>query len=527
MKSIQIILLFLLISISLNAQPIIPTEFYNVSPKWIHYSYSPDLPRFLQLYEQEGNPIIDDKNLYLLHNIKNNNYSGEGYLVENIDLETGNTTWNDAYYSIPNNTRRFASSLVKKEDKLEMYYFKEWHPNNPSYWSKSRMNKIDYCADTGEKCDSIITDVNDTLNTVLSSPDFIYAALNFSTYLFSNNTKTQYVNIAGSIDKTTNQKYVSFKVKNLNESGHTIDSVYHKINTPYSVRVVRLEQYQPQKYVLFYLSSNNTSGNGGNEVKLVYFDKDFNLEKTVDISKLVSNYSGCILQHVDQDYFSLIFVTQVGNVYKLTTVLLKSNGEFVGSTSFDDFKVANLGYFTSTYLKDKKQTVLAITNRENGKKYKMDILATDNKGTYNLMKTVYMKGLIGIFDLNPVGDSSLLFRFKYVDSLSKNEYKVDCQWSIWALFPLSSLGFTTSTNEVIADNNVSYYPNPTSNLLTINSKVEYDKIKVYSIEGRMILEAENFDNTLETAQLNAGVFIFELWKDNKLVSNKHKFVKIE
>lgn len=86
------------------AQPKVPLEFKSLQPKWQHYSYDPNLPRFLQLYEQVGKPLIIDKDAYLLHSIFNNEH--EGYLVENIDLETGQTKWRDSYYATKLNTRR-------------------------------------------------------------------------------------------------------------------------------------------------------------------------------------------------------------------------------------------------------------------------------------------------------------------------------------------------------------------------------------------------------------------------------------
>ena len=95
------------------------------------------------------------------------------------------------------------------------------------------------------------------------------------------------------------------------------------------------------------------------------------------------------------------------------------------------------------------------------------------------------------------------------------------------MFPLPSLGFTTSTKESITDNPVTYYPNPTQYQLYINSKEAFNEIKVFSIDGRLIQQQTNSDNILQTDTLHSGIYFFELWQGDEIVSHKIKFAKIE
>ena len=70
MKHLYTLLFICLLIPNLSfAQPKVLLEFKNTQPKWQHYSYDPKLPRFLQLHEQEGKPLIINKDIYLLHTI--------------------------------------------------------------------------------------------------------------------------------------------------------------------------------------------------------------------------------------------------------------------------------------------------------------------------------------------------------------------------------------------------------------------------------------------------------------------------
>ena len=220
----------------------------------------------------------------IVHNIHNN--GDEGYLVENIDAETGLTKWRDSYYATKYNTRRYAAPLTQKGNKIEMYYFQEWNNEKPViFWKNSRFNRIDYCADSGKKCDSLITDVNDTLNTKLVMPYTPIAPFTYYGYISKNKNNVQYVKYQGAYDKPNKQNYAPFYILRLDSLGHKVDSNYVQINTQYTIRTVNLKKYQEGKYVcLIYATSSNKLASSPKEVKLVYFDADFNVEKTVDVT---------------------------------------------------------------------------------------------------------------------------------------------------------------------------------------------------------------------------------------------------
>ncbi len=420
-----------------------------------------------------------------------------------------------------------------------MYYFQEWNKALPFiFWQKSRFRRIDYCADSGKKCDSLITNVDDSLNTTLMMPSNPIDFYTYRTYLFTqDNNKVRYIKHQSTYDKTTKQYYLPFYILDLDSSGHKIDSNYVQINTKYAVRNVVLKEYQKGKYVCSVFADNAQKSNTSpKEVKLVYFDANFKVEKIVDVTAFFPKFYSCGMSYIDKDNILLWAGTNIEKngkgLFKITGILFKSSGEFIKSTGFDNYEVDtdNDENFNLTYLPSTKQMVLINTRKTIADKIiNMEVLATNDKGQFDLLKTVpiNVNGSTGIYDVTSIGDSSLLCRYKYVDPTSRNDFDAAVKWSVWALFPFSSLGFSTSTKEIIADNSVNYYPNPTHDILNINSKEEFNEIKVYSIEGRLIQKETNTDNTLNTDALPAGIYFFELWQGDKIVSHKLKFVKIE
>jgi hypothetical protein len=537
MKHLYLFLLYWLIPNLVHAQPKIPLVFKNIQPKWLHYSYDPKLPRFLQLHEQEGKPLVIGNNIYLLHNIFNN--EDEGYLVENLDAETGQAKWSDSYYATEYNTRRYAAPLTKKGDKIEMYYFQEWKNEKPILfsWHSSRFRRIDYCADTGEKCDSLITDLNDSLNTNVIKPFTRVLPYTRRSLIFTNHNKVRYYRYEALYNNTTKQNYIPFKTLLLDSLGHKIDSNFVQINTKYQVWNIDFKQYEEGKYVCLIHTGKSESASPPKEVQLVYFDENLKIEKIVDLSSFMSKSITSSIAYIDANNIVLRSTTNIYKngllFYKTSGILLKISGELIKNVDFDNYELSDKDgdwINAMTYLPKTKQIVLINTRKQSATKiYNMEILATNNKGSFDLLKTVTIDdtGSMGIYDVTAIGDSSLLCRYKYVDPTSRNEFNAAVKWSIWAMFPMASLGFTTANKEVIIDNKVRYYPNPTLDLLYIDSKEEFDQIRVYSIEGKLILQKNNSNNSMDTETLHSGMYFFELWKDNKVISNKLKFIKME
>jgi len=74
----------------------------------------------------------------------------------------------------------------------------------------------------------------------------------------------------------------------------------------------------------------------------------------------------------------------------------------------------------------------------------------------------------------------------------------------------------------ITNNSFSLYPNPTQNILKINSKFPLGGYKIYSING--VLEIEGFTNqTIDVSRLSSGIYFVKIKMDERIVIKK--FIK--
>lgn len=81
----------------------------------------------------------------------------------------------------------------------------------------------------------------------------------------------------------------------------------------------------------------------------------------------------------------------------------------------------------------------------------------------------------------------------------------------------NSLGLT---DELLVD--FSYYPNPTSNLVHINAKNQIREVKVFGIDGRLLISNTLNENTakVDISSLASGTYVFKLRFDNADASFK-------
>jgi parallel beta-helix repeat protein len=91
-------------------------------------------------------------------------------------------------------------------------------------------------------------------------------------------------------------------------------------------------------------------------------------------------------------------------------------------------------------------------------------------------------------------------------------------------------GKVKATNK--SNNNATFYPNPASNELNINYKVNTInsnevEIKIYDLSGRLVVYKSlnlNQSNTLDISELKEGFYLINLYEENRLVK-ANKFVK--
>jgi len=86
-----------------------------------------------------------------------------------------------------------------------------------------------------------------------------------------------------------------------------------------------------------------------------------------------------------------------------------------------------------------------------------------------------------------------------------------------------------STNEFINTINLSIFPNPISNFVTIDSKIEFKSILIYNISGTEIFRIENSSNLnflkLDLTNFEAGLYIVSILDANENLIFSKKIIK--
>ncbi|MFP4846556.1 T9SS type A sorting domain-containing protein [Winogradskyella sp. PE311] len=84
----------------------------------------------------------------------------------------------------------------------------------------------------------------------------------------------------------------------------------------------------------------------------------------------------------------------------------------------------------------------------------------------------------------------------------------------------NSIQFSTlSIDDSFAfDNSISIYPNPSKNIVTINTKLDINAVELYDITGKLIGKHQN--NTLDISHLDSGIYLIKINVDNTTITKR-------
>lgn len=494
------------------------------TPKWEHITTTPEFPDSTYIYEPQGRPLRVNDDLYLLSNPYSKYF--HGFLLEKLNVNNGKTIWTNQYYSNKKDERKYAYDLKQNGNNIDLFIFKEngrYNLNGGSeYWWESNFNWNRYCMDSGKLCDSIVTNPKDSLNITTRMADVMYGTAAGSSF-FNNGNNFFYVEY---YDNSKGAKWIQrFDIHTIDREGHRLDSFSIRINCKYDPIRTNIFEYKHNRYVA--MIHCETSTGTKNNTLLVYFDEHFKVEKTYDISARIVVPAGrtyirsitenslvvCryIEQKIKQDSFA--------SVYNYTA--FNHNGERL------DYATVRIGLNDGSHavLTSPSNKLLIQVLRRPQAKRQFEFYKSGVNGTIELLKTIPINKTISLFGFYNAGDNQILGYFYYRDS-SKTAFSYLPVSTHWMMFTLESLGFTTPTQD-IALKAFSFYPNPVSHQMTIQTDFDYDAIKVYSIEGKLIQGVDNQDNTLDISALHSGMYFFELWQHGKAITRKEKFIKLE
>ncbi|MFD1161870.1 T9SS type A sorting domain-containing protein [Hwangdonia seohaensis] len=82
-----------------------------------------------------------------------------------------------------------------------------------------------------------------------------------------------------------------------------------------------------------------------------------------------------------------------------------------------------------------------------------------------------------------------------------------------------SLAVSLSTDSFLKDS-FKLYPNPASDVIHIASKIAIDKVELYNVLGKKVLQSSNSSKALNIESLQSGIYILKVYNNDKSASKK-------
>ena len=87
---------------------------------------------------------------------------------------------------------------------------------------------------------------------------------------------------------------------------------------------------------------------------------------------------------------------------------------------------------------------------------------------------------------------------------------------IETLYNENSLGI----DDELLTQSINLYPNPVTNILTIDSEIPLTKVEIYSMLGKKVKEINSGFTSIRTRNLSNGVYIFKIYSENGIATKK-------
>lgn len=86
--------------------------------------------------------------------------------------------------------------------------------------------------------------------------------------------------------------------------------------------------------------------------------------------------------------------------------------------------------------------------------------------------------------------------------------------------PIVGTASLNTLENVIKNQNIALFPNPTKDFLNINSETKIDSIKIYDSAGKLVFTSSDNNRKIDVSKLKNGVYYLEILSDKKKTSEK-------
>ena len=138
-------------------------------------------------------------------------------------------------------------------------------------------------------------------------------------------------------------------------------------------------------------------------------------------------------------------------------------------------------------------------------------------GTFNQMDPIFdtLKGYTKL-TVNPMGDlqGGGIVRVRVFDANNPNDIGDTCTWIVNS--------FSTGIND-ISVNNLSVYPNPSTDFITVGADSKFNVLKTYDFSGREVMNTyftSTTEKLIDISQLKSGVYFVNTYFDSEMIGTQ-------
>ncbi|KJD32620.1 hypothetical protein PK35_10500 [Tamlana nanhaiensis] len=303
-------------------------------------------------------------------------------------------------------------------------------------------------------------------------------------------------------------------------------SLFKNNETPVYVESQGFFEFAPQNTDIFILKCNASgnvewvktiSSNSFNSVTDITFDDDENVyisgyfsgnnvdfdtdnDLSYDTKTSVPNGSGFVAEYDTNGSLSMLKTIDGGTRTRIHSLAVSDNGTIaVGGDFRGDVSLGDISLNASS---SNSNPLIAII---------------DSAGNWNNVKKIEKNGYASIASIGVTANNE--FQFVGFEATSYTEgYNIE---SIFYGNAESEL-LNAATPVVLDNNNIIVYPNPTSNVVNIQTKKDtIEQIDIYTLDGKLLLSQKG-SKTIRVGSLSGGVYVLKM----QLIDNKNYLKRI-
>ena len=506
------------------AQIVEPLEFSEDLAIWQRYTISSFTsqrqPVDLRSWDK---PIIKNGYMYANYSLFDTPI-WPGFLIEKVDLATGEQVWKYEKYGYDIN-RRYAACApwLDENDDYNFLFFKEYDSDPNSFllrWGGA-LGDMRLDGETGVLLDSFSSNIRST------SVPFIYFLPFTRSFSFREDFFQKVGNDYNLFDVRFNGNTETRKVVRLDSLCRRMDStvVSRNIGFPFG-KFISARNANNQLFT-FLTTQDLLGGNTNSKYLLIESTPLGSFVRQSLIDPFPRGTRTTIFSNINDHGIQLVtFETDlaIGIPGKVYVSNLNFDGVIQESIVFDSLDANDiLGCVT----KDGRQIIISSSANLGENKTWLDLRSTNGKGDIVFEKRIFARSpnqTLQIRDVFLTENEDVLVNVNitYRNGVGPGNNHTE---KVWMLLPGSLFDSGTSVAEVAEVGSIELYPNPSQNRVFLKSSKEFDEVIVTDLYGRRVKSWTN-TSELDISNIEAGIYFVKVLMSGSLVAPSKPLIKV-